>query len=306
VTGIANTIRTNVAGTQAAMYRESGNEYPIIVRLRESERQQIDDVSDVLLSSAQGQVLPAKNLMTVERETGPVQIERKNQQRIVTVSAEPEATLSDAVKAVETRLPQLGVPKEFNVGFGAEVEEQAKAFNQLRMVLILALVLVYAVMASQYESLRDPFIIMFSVPTAAIGVVLALKLTGTSFNMQAYIGIIMLAGIVVSNGILLVDYTNVLRRRDGLPLREAVEMAGRTRLRPILMTSIATALGLVPMSLGIGEGSELQVPLARVVIGGLTTSLLITLVLVPTVYTLFEEGLGAFRRGAKPAASSAH
>jgi HAE1 family hydrophobic/amphiphilic exporter-1 len=276
------------------------------VRLRESERQQIDDVSDVLLSSAQGQVLPAKNLMTVERETGPVQIERKNQQRIVTVSAEPEATLSDAVQAVETRLPQLGVPKEFNVGFGAEVEEQAKAFNQLRMVLILALVLVYAVMASQYESLRDPFIIMFSVPTAAIGVVLALKLTGTSFNMQAYIGIIMLAGIVVSNGILLVDYTNVLRRRDGLPLREAVEMAGRTRLRPILMTSIATALGLVPMSLGIGEGSELQVPLARVVIGGLTTSLLITLVLVPTVYTLFEEGLGAFRRGAKPAAESAH
>jgi len=306
VTGIANTIRTNVAGTQAAMYRESGNEYPIIVRLRESERQQIDDVSDVLLSSAQGQVLPAKNLMTVERETGPVQIERKNQQRIVTVSAEPEATLSDAVKAVESRLPQLGVPKEFNVGFGAEVEEQAKAFNQLRMVLILALVLVYAVMASQYESLRDPFIIMFSVPTAAIGVVLALKLTGTSFNMQAYIGIIMLAGIVVSNGILLVDYTNVLRRRDGLPLREAVELAGRTRLRPILMTSIATALGLVPMSLGIGEGSELQVPLARVVIGGLTTSLLITLVLVPTVYTLFEEGLGAFRRGAKPAAGSAH
>ena len=159
------------------------------------------------------------------------------------------------------------------------------------MVLILALVLVYAVMASQYQSLRDPFIIMFSVPTAAIGVVLALKLTGTAFNMQAYIGIIMLAGIVVSNGILLVDYTNVLRRRDGLPLREAVELAGRTRLRPILMTSIATMLGLVPMSLGIGEGSELQVPLARVVIGGLLTSLVITLVLVPTVYTIFEEGV---------------
>jgi len=132
-------------------------------------------------------------------------------------------------------------------------------------------------------------------------VVLALKLTGTSFNMQAYIGIIMLAGIVVSNGILLVDYTNVLRRRDKLPLREAVELAGRTRLRPILMTSIATALGLVPMSLGIGEGSELQVPLARVVIGGLTTSLLITLVLVPVVYTIFEEGLPGLRRKPKGA-----
>jgi len=296
VTDIANTIRTNVAGTQAAMYREKGNEYPIVVRLREEERQQISDVHDVLVNTTMGQVMPAKNLVTVANETGPVQIERKNQQRIVTVSAEPETTLSEAVKAVEARLPELGVPQEFNVGFGAEVEEQAKAFNQLRMVLILALVLVYAVMASQYESLRDPFIIMFSVPTAAIGVVLALKLTGTSFNMQAYIGIIMLAGIVVSNGILLVDYTNVLRRRDGLPLREAVELAGRTRLRPILMTSIATALGLVPMSLGIGEGSELQVPLARVVIGGLTTSLLITLVLVPTVYTIFEEGFSAFRK----------
>jgi HAE1 family hydrophobic/amphiphilic exporter-1 len=307
VTGIANTIRTNVAGTQAAMYREHGNEYPIVVRLREAERQQVSDVQDVLVNTVGGQAMPAKNLVHVENETGPVMIERKNQQRIVTVSAEPEATLSDAVKAVQDRLPQLGVSQDFSVGFGAEVEEQAKAFNQLRMVLILALVLVYAVMASQYESLRDPFIIMFSVPTAAIGVVLALKLTGTSFNMQAYIGIIMLAGIVVSNGILLVDYTNVLRRRDGMPLREAVETAGRTRLRPILMTSLATALGLVPMSLGIGEGSELQVPLARVVIGGLTTSLLITLVLVPTVYTLFEEGWkGLWHRGKTGEAAPAH
>jgi hydrophobic/amphiphilic exporter-1 (mainly G- bacteria), HAE1 family len=217
--------------------------------------------------------------------------------RIIQVNAEPEATLSQAVNAVQARLPQLAMPRDFSVGFGAEVEQQAQAFNQLRLVLILALVLVYAVMASQYESLRDPFIIMFSVPTAAIGVVLALKLTDTSFTMQAYIGIIMLAGIVVSNGILLVDYTNILRRRDGMNVREAVEQAGRTRLRPILMTSIATVLGLVPMSLGIGEGSELQVPLARVVIGGLLTSLLITLVLVPTVYTIFEEGWkGLWRR----------
>jgi HAE1 family hydrophobic/amphiphilic exporter-1 len=292
-TTVANTIRTNVAGTQAAMFRQQGNEYPIVVRLREDERQSVTDVEDVLVSTPQGQVLPAKNLMRVEDALGPVAIERKNQQRITYVNAEPETTLSEAVDAVEERLTPLRerMSRDFSVGFGAEVEQQAEAFNQLRMVLILALVLVYAVMASQYESLRDPFIIMFSVPTAAIGVVLALKLTGTSFNMQAYIGIIMLAGIVVSNGILLVDYTNVLRRRDGLPLREAVELAGRTRLRPILMTSIATALGLVPMSLGIGEGSELQVPLARVVIGGLTTSLLITLVLVPTMYTIFEEGL---------------
>jgi HAE1 family hydrophobic/amphiphilic exporter-1 len=164
-------------------------------------------------------------------------------------------------------------------------------------MLILAIVLVYAVMASQYESLRDPFIIMFSVPLAAIGVVLALKLTGTTFSLQAYIGVIMLAGIVVSNAILLVDYTNILRRRDHMPLREAVEVAGRTRLRPILMTSLATMLGLVPMALGIGEGAELQAPLARVVIGGLLASTLITLVFVPTVYTLFEEGWKGLRSG---------
>ena len=302
-TVLANTIRTNVAGTQAAQFREHGNEYPIVVRLQEDERQGQSDVEDVLISTPQGQVLAAKNFMRIDNAVGPVQIQRKNQQRIAFVSAEPEATLSEAVNAVQARMGELqrDMPKDFSVGFGAEVEQQAKAFDQLRMVLILALVLVYAVMASQYESLRDPFIIMFSVPTAAFGVVMSLKLTGTSFNMQAYIGVIMLAGIVVSNGILLVDYTNVLRRRDGLGVREAVEVAGRTRLRPILMTSIATALGLVPMSLGIGEGSELQVPLARVVIGGLTTSLLITLVLVPTMYTIFEEGISGLWKRSKHA-----
>jgi HAE1 family hydrophobic/amphiphilic exporter-1 len=305
-TALANTIRTNVSGTQAALFREAGREYPIIVRLREDERQNVDDVDNVLVTTAGGVVMQAKNLMRIDDAVGPTQIQRKNQQRINFVSAEPEITLSEAVEAVQERMPQVldRLPEGFSVGFGAEVEQQAEAFNQLRMVLILALVLVYAVMASQYESLRDPFIIMFSVPTAAIGVVLALKLTGTAFNMQAYIGVIMLAGIVVSNGILLVDYTNILRRRDGLPLREAVELAGRTRLRPILMTSIATACGLVPMSLGLGDGSELQVPLARVVIGGLLTSLVITLVLVPTVYTIFEEGLPALFKSKKVAVPS--
>jgi len=150
--------------------------------------------------------------------------------------------------------------------------------------------------------LRDPFIIMFSVPVAAIGVVGSLLLTNTSFSMQAYIGIIMLAGIVVSNAILLVDYVNTLRRRDKMPLREAVELGGRTRLRPILMTSIATMLGLVPMAIGLGEGGELQAPLARVVIGGLLTSTLVTLVLVPAIYTVFEEGWsGIFKRQSKHA-----
>jgi hydrophobic/amphiphilic exporter-1 (mainly G- bacteria), HAE1 family len=297
VNSIASSIRTSVGGTQAAFFRQGGNEYPIVVRLREEDRQRVEDINDILVSTPQGQVLQAKNLLALRNQSGPTEIQRKNQERILRVSAEPEVTLSEAVEAVNARMSDIRVGPDFAVGFGAEVEQQAEAFKQLQGVLILAILLVYAVMASQYESLRDPFIIMFSVPLAAIGVVAALKLTGTTFSLQAYIGVIMLAGIVVSNAILLVDYTNVLRRRDHIPLREAVETAGRTRLRPILMTTLATILGLVPMSLGIGEGAELQAPLARVVIGGLTASTLITLVFVPTMYTIFEEGWKGLRSG---------
>ena len=288
---VATTIQTNVAGTQAALFRERGNEYPIIVRLRETDREAVADIGDVLVSTPNGQVVPARNLLAVERDTGPVQIDRKNMERVTRVNADIETSLSEAIAAVEGRINQVRVPPDFAVGFGAEVEEQARSFRQLQLVLILAVLLVYAVMASQYESLRDPFIIMFSIPVAMIGVVTSLYLTNTAFNMQAYIGLIMLAGIVVSNAILLVDYTNTLRRRDGLGVREAVELAGRRRLRPILMTSLATMLGLVPMAIGLGEGGELQAPLARVVIGGLLASTMVTLVLVPAVYTLFEEGI---------------
>jgi hydrophobic/amphiphilic exporter-1 (mainly G- bacteria), HAE1 family len=297
VNNIATSIQTSVGGTQAAFFRQGGNEYPIVVRLREEDRQRVEDINDILVNTPQGQVLQAKNLLALRNQSGPTEIQRKNQERILRVSAEPEVTLSEAVAAVNAKLSDIRVGQDFAVGFGAEVEQQAEAFKQLQAVLILAILLVYAVMASQYESLRDPFIIMFSVPLAAIGVVAALKLTGTTFSLQAYIGVIMLAGIVVSNAILLVDYTNILRRRDGMPLRQAVETAGRTRLRPILMTTLATILGLVPMSLGIGEGAELQAPLARVVIGGLTASTLITLVFVPTVYTIFEEGWKGLRSG---------
>ena len=238
VTNVANSIRTSVGGTQAAFYRQEGKEYPIIVRLREEDRERVEDINAVRINTPQGQVLEAKNVVSLRTQTGPTEIQRKNQQRYTRVNAEPEVALSDAMKAVNAKLPEVRVPQGFNLGFGSEAEEQARAFNQLQWMLVLAVILVYAVMASQYESLRDPFIIMFSVPLGAIGVVLALKLTGTTFSLQAYIGVIMLAGIVVSNAILLVDYTNVLRRRDGVPLREAVELAGRTRLRPIVMTTL--------------------------------------------------------------------
>lgn len=301
VTGVADTLRTNVAGTQAAYYRERGQEYPIVVRLRQEDRARITDVGDVLVSAPGNRVIPARSLLTVEPENSPVEIERKNQERISRVNAELEVSLSEAVANVEKRLPELEVPGDFQVGFGAELEEQVKAFTQLKYLLILAVILVYAVMASQYESFRDPFIIMFSIPLATIGVVGALLLTNTTFSLQAYIGVIMLAGIVVSNAILLVDYTSTLRHRDGMELFEAAVTAGRTRLRPIVMTTLTTILGLLPMAFEIGEGAELQAPLARVVIGGLLASTLITLVFVPTVYTLFEQGFKSLRRATKVA-----
>lgn len=301
VTGVADTLRTNVAGTQAAFYRERGQEYPIVVRLRQEDRERISDVGDVLVSAPGDRVVPARSLLTVEPENSPVEIERKNQERISRVNAELESSLSEAVAAVEKRLPELDIPQDFQVGFGAELEEQIKAFTQLKYLLILAVVLVYAVMASQYESFRDPFIIMFSIPLAAIGVVGTLLLTNTTFSLQAYIGVIMLAGIVVSNAILLVDYTSTLRKRDGMELFEAARTAGRTRLRPIIMTTLTTILGLMPMAFEIGEGAELQAPLARVVIGGLTASTLITLIFVPTLYTIFEQGFRFRRRAEKPA-----
>src|SRR5688572_25541000 len=179
VQSVASTIQTNVAGTTAAQFRERGNEYPVVVRLREADREEISDVGDVLLSTPTGQVVPAKNILQVSREAGPTQIQRKNMERITRVNAEIEIPLSDAVAAVQANLGKVNVPPDFSLGFGSEIEEQARSFAQLRMILILAILLVYAVMASQYESLRDPFIIMFSVPVAAIGVVLSLLLTNT-------------------------------------------------------------------------------------------------------------------------------
>ena len=163
VNSVAQTIQTNVAGTTAAQFREHGNEYPIVVRLREEERGQVTDIGDVLVSTPGGQVVPARNLLAVDRETGPVQIDRRNMERMVRVNADPEVSLSEAVTNVQARLGQIRVPPDFSVGFGSEVEEQTRSFNQLKIVLILAVLLVYAVMASQYESLRDPFIIMFSI-----------------------------------------------------------------------------------------------------------------------------------------------
>jgi HAE1 family hydrophobic/amphiphilic exporter-1 len=225
----------------------------------------------------------------LQRQEGPTYISRVDQARRTFVSASlTDRDLGSVMADLEAALRQIPRPDGFDIVFGGEFEEQQKAFRELTFASVLALLLVYMVMASQFESLRDPFIILFSVPLAAIGVVAMLVLTDTTFNMQAFLGIIVLVGIVVNNAIVLIDYANLLLREQQMSLREAVVTAATRRLRPILMTTITTVLGLGPMALGLGEGSELQAPMARVVIGGLTSSTLITLVFIPVVFYTFE------------------
>jgi HAE1 family hydrophobic/amphiphilic exporter-1 len=290
VSDLADSLRTTVGGRIATRYRERGNEYNILVRLQEQDRQALSSVELIPIYTPVGRTVPAASLIRLERREGPVSIARKDQERIVTVSANfTDRDLGHIMSDIEARLRELPLPMDFAILFGGEYEEQQEAFLGLLLCLVLAIVLVYMVMAAQFESLRDPLVILFSIPLASVGVILVLFLTNTTFNIQAFIGVIMLAGIVVNNAIVLVDYTNLLRRRDGLSLRQAVELGGRRRLRPILMTTLTTVLAMVPMALGIGEGGEVQAPMARVVIGGLLASTLITLIVIPTLYTTVEE-----------------
>jgi HAE1 family hydrophobic/amphiphilic exporter-1 len=290
VSQIADMLKTVMGGTVAAYYRERGDEFPIRVKLQDAEKMDIQELLDLTVTNASGDPIVLRNVVSVASQTGPTRIERKNQERIATLSVNISGRdMGSIVNDIRAQLRTIPVPRDFSINFGGDVEEQRKAFQELLISLILALILVYMVMACQYESLRDPFIVMFSVPMAIIGVTLTLFLTHTTFNIQSFIGCIMLGGIVVNNAILLVDTINLLRRRDGLPLREAIEEAGRRRLRPILMTAMTTMLALLPLAIGLGEGSEAQAPLARAVIGGLSSSTLITLIFIPVVYSIVER-----------------
>jgi HAE1 family hydrophobic/amphiphilic exporter-1 len=288
---IAETLETVIGGRRASQFRQEGEEFNLLVRLSEEQRADMGQLQHVTVVTPSGQAVPIGDLVKMQRREGPVSIERQDQERLVRVTAGyANRDLGSTMLDIDDRLSSLTMPSGFSLYYGGEFEEQQKSFKELLFSLILAIVLVYMVMAAQFESLRDPLIILLSIPLAAIGISLILFLTNTTFNMQAFIGTIMLAGIVVNNAIVLIDYTNLLRRRDKLLLRHAVELAGRRRLRPILMTTLTTILGLVPMALGIGEGAEVQAPMARVVIGGLATSTLITLLFIPTIYTMIEEG----------------
>jgi hydrophobe/amphiphile efflux-1 (HAE1) family protein len=269
---------------------KTGNEYYINVRMDDPFRDHVSDLGDLFVRTPQGAIVNVDTIAKVERGSGPVMIDRKYLQRIVHVTANiaPDADLGAASAAVQSTVDDTRPPEGFTAQLGGQTLEQRKAFQGLIFAGVMALALVYMVLASQFKSLIDPLVIMGSVPLGISGVFLMLWATGTKISVNSIMGVIMMVGIVVSNGVLLVDFANTLRRR-GNSLVEATILAGRTRLRPILMTTIATIFGLLPMALGLGEGSETNLPLARAVIGGLTVSTVFTLFLVPTLYTLLDR-----------------
>ncbi|TVQ54214.1 MAG: efflux RND transporter permease subunit [Phycisphaerales bacterium] len=288
VSRIARSLETAIAGSRAGEYREGGREYRIRLSMQDSETLDPEDILAFTVTNDEGEAIALRNVIEFVPAMGPVQIDRKNQQRTTTVSANIAGRdLISIVADVREALAAVPVPRNYEVVIAGDYEEQQEAFSELMMAFLLAIVLVYMVMACLYESLRDPLIVMFSVPLALIGVVVMLLLTETPFSVPAFIGSIMLGGIVVNNAILIVDQATRLRRDGGLTPRDAALEAGRRRMRPILMTSLTTILGLVPLALGVGEGAEAQAPLARAVIGGLISATVITLFIIPVLYTLF-------------------
>ena len=290
VSRIGDALQTAISGTQASYFREGGKQHAILVRLNEKDRTHLEEILDLTVINDQGEPVVLRNVVNMIYQEGPVRIDRKDQERMITIYAHfTGRDMGSVVRDTRKALQAVPIPKDFSIVFGGDYEEQQKAFNELRIGLVLAIFMIYMVMAGQFESFRDPLVVLFAIPMGVIGVVLTMILTQTIFSMQAYIGCIILAGIVVNNAILLVDYTNRLRRKQNVALIEAIKTAGSRRLRPILMTTLTTALGLLPLSLGLGEGGEAQAPLARVVIGGLLSATLITLILVPVIYSIFEK-----------------
>ena len=286
VRDIAEALEAAVAGRGAGDYRPEGQSIPIRVQLDNAEQIPFEVLMDQSINTPSGETVALRNLLTREEGVGPSQIMRKDQQRAATVDVRVEGRDAGSVALeLESALGAIPKPVGYEMRVGGSYEEQGKAFSEMITSFVLALVLVYMVLACQYESLRDPFIVMFAVPVAAIGVLVTLYITRSTMNVQSGIGCIMLGGIVVNNAILLVDQAGRLRA-EGRATRDAVAEAGRRRLRPILMTTATTILGLLPLAFGIGEGADAQAPLARAVVGGLVASTLITLVLVPVVYSL--------------------
>ena len=286
---IAQFIRNRIYGYECSKYREDGDEYNIVVRYAEPFRESIDDVENITLYTAQGRAIKLKDVATVSEDFSSPTIERENRQRIVTVKCSLGAgvALGDAVTEVNSVLDSYDTPIGLNLELGGSIEDQGEAFSDIGLLLVLIIILVYIVMATQFESLAYPFIIMFTIPFAMSGVFIALWMSSTPLSLIALIGAIMLVGIVTKNGIVMVDYMNLLVER-GAAVGDAVIAGGKSRLRPVLMTSLTTILGMVPMSMGIGEGSETWQPMGISVVGGLVVSTFLTLFIVPALYAMME------------------
>lgn len=286
---ITDTLRTYFYGKTATKYREAGDEYDIFVRLKDSDRASIADIEHIPIVSTSGKIISLNNVAKIVHRTGPIEIERQNQQRIIKVEANTfRRSLGDIAFDIKDAIAKIAVGPDVMINLGSDVQEQAKSFRDLLILFILGGLLVYMVMAAQFESLLDPFIVMFSVPFAFTGVAFGLFFGGITLSIISFLGLVMLVGIVVNNAIVLVDYINILRSR-GLSMYEAITVGGANRLRPVLMTTITTLVGLLPLALARTEGSELWRPLGISMIGGLSISTFITLVLVPVIYAILKK-----------------
>ena len=295
----ASYLRNRYNGSLASYFREDGDEYDIKVRYEPNSRTAIEDIENIMLYNNAGQGVRVKDVgKVVIRETPPT-IERKDRERIVTVNAVLKAgvALSDGVEYGNAIIEKLDIPSGINIQIAGSYEDQQESNRDLGTLAILIVILVFIVMAAQFESLTYPFIIMFSIPFAFSGIIIALALTGTTMNVMSILGGVMLIGIVVKNGIVLIDYTMLLRER-GLGLIQASVRAGKSRLRPVLMTTLTTILGMVPMAVSQGVGAEMWRPLGVSVIGGLTISTIMTLIYVPVMYCIFG-GNGVIRKRKK-------
>jgi multidrug efflux pump subunit AcrB len=289
---VAEVVRHAIEGNQSAIYVDpkTGREHYVRVRLREEDRSRPEDLARLPLPVSGNRIAALENVVDMRQILSPIQLERKYQQRVIHVIANTSGRDLGSIAAdIEKRLSQMKIPEGFTVNLKGARLEQQEAFRNLIFALGLAILLVYMVLASQFASLLHPFLIMFSVPLGFIGVIWALFATGNTLSVVSFIGIIMMVGIVVSNAIILIDYINRLRKEEGAELKDAIIRAGRIRLRPILMTTLTTICGLVPMALGLGEGAEANASLAIAVIGGLTVSTFLTLLFVPTLYFMAEN-----------------
>lgn len=291
VSTVGQEVRANIDGITAGRYRTGGNEYDILLVLEERGRDQIPDLDKIVINNQFGQQIPLSSFVSLERTTGPVSITREDQSRTLTITAglAPGETINVVMPEIQ-RLIQEEIPstEELIITYGGDFEDLQEYGQTFIYVLLISIFLVFGVMASQFESFLDPFIILFTIPLTLIGVIVLYVATGTNFSLFTAVGLVVLVGIVVNNGIVLVDYTNLLRKR-GLSITDACVEAGGNRLRPILMTVLTTVLGLVPVAFAAGEGSSLVQPIAKTVVGGLTVATLLTLYLIPVIYAIFNR-----------------